>query len=39
MKKTFLFSFALLAFIGLQAQQIQNVTAEQQGKIVWLRTL
>jgi hypothetical protein len=39
MKKSFLFSLALLAFIGLQAQQIQNVTAAQQGKIVCLRTL
>jgi formylglycine-generating enzyme required for sulfatase activity len=32
MKKTFLFSLAFLACICLPAQQIQNVTAEQQGK-------
>jgi sulfatase modifying factor 1 len=32
MKKSFLLSFAFLACFGLFAQQIQNVTAEQQGK-------
>lgn len=32
MKKSFLFSLAFLTFFGLFAQQIQNVTAAQQGK-------